>query len=189
MDKKTKKAIYESVMKNIAKTVKQRILESRNVNESDENIPDGMNVVFSGKSAYFEGDDVEKFIQKELGCKCTHAVSKKTAYLVTGEKPGPNKLDKADELGIPVISEKEFYAKFGLKPKKKVNESYTDIYGNEIPDDVEYPYCIYIDGDCVGEYTDYDEAKKEFDQYCLEYPDACIDILSWDGEISYDGIN
>jgi len=36
---------------------------------------------------------------------------------VTGEKPGPNKVAKAKELGITILSEEEFYKKFNLDPQ------------------------------------------------------------------------
>lgn len=42
-----------------------------------------------------------------LGAHPTSSVSKRTGYLIVGDKPG-SKLDKARTLGIPVLSEREF---------------------------------------------------------------------------------
>ena len=38
----------------------------------------------------------------------TNSVSKKTAGLVVGEEPGASKLSKAQQTGIPLITEAEF---------------------------------------------------------------------------------
>ena len=42
------------------------------------------------------------------GGKNSGSISGKTAYLLAGEKAGPEKLKKAESLGIQVISEDDF---------------------------------------------------------------------------------
>ena len=73
----------------------------------------GLKIVFSGSSQWFSGDACEAFLTSR-GAKCSHSVSSKTDYLITGMKPGQSKLDKAKTLGVTIISEEEFFAKFGL---------------------------------------------------------------------------
>jgi DNA ligase (NAD+) len=46
---------------------------------------------------------------ERLGGKVSGSVSRKTSYLVVGEDAG-SKLDKATELGVPVLNEEEFKA-------------------------------------------------------------------------------
>lgn len=108
MTVKQKKALYESIMMDVAKIVKRRILES----DSDKQV-----VVFTGKSKYFEGDAVEKFIEKNTDFETTHALSDNTYLLITGSKPGPNKLEDAKKRGITVMSEDVFWEKYGLTDK------------------------------------------------------------------------
>jgi len=63
-------------------------------------------IVASGKLENYSRDGIqEKLI--ELGAKPTNAVSKKTDYLIVGEGAG-SKLSKAQELGIPTLSETQF---------------------------------------------------------------------------------
>ena len=73
----------------------------------------GLKIVFSGSSQWFKGDDCEKFLESR-GAKCSHSVSSKTDYLVTGIKPGQSKLDKAATLGVKTLSEDEFFAQYKL---------------------------------------------------------------------------
>ncbi|MRR31193.1 NAD-dependent DNA ligase LigA, partial [bacterium] len=59
--------------------------------------------VVTGTLHGFSRDGIKEFIQ-EYGGKVTDSVSKKTSYLVAGEAPG-SKLDKARELGVPILNE------------------------------------------------------------------------------------
>ena len=42
------------------------------------------------------------------GGKSSGSISGKTAYLLAGEKPGPEKLKKAETLGVEIIDEARF---------------------------------------------------------------------------------
>ena len=66
----------------------------------------GKTLVVTGTLSRYARDEIETLI-KELGGKATGSVSKKTDYLVVGENAG-SKLDKAKELGVPVLTEEEF---------------------------------------------------------------------------------
>lgn len=70
----------------------------------------GMTVVFTGKSKYFIGEDMENFLQKN-GAKTSHSVSKNVDLLVIGEKPSAGKLAKAGELGITILHEEDLYSR------------------------------------------------------------------------------
>ncbi|HWQ72100.1 MAG TPA: NAD-dependent DNA ligase LigA [Desulfitobacteriaceae bacterium] len=66
----------------------------------------GKSIVVTGKLERWDRRMIETFIE-EHGGKAASSVSKKTAFVVAGEKAG-SKLAKARELGIPVITEDEF---------------------------------------------------------------------------------
>ena len=66
----------------------------------------GKTIVATGKLEHFTRDEINIKILS-LGGKPGSSVSKKTDYLICGEKAG-SKLTKAQSLGIPVLSETEF---------------------------------------------------------------------------------
>jgi DNA ligase (NAD+) len=63
----------------------------------------GLTFVVTGTLPTFSRDGVKEFIQSHGG-KVTDSVSKKTSYVIAGEAPG-SKIDKARELGVPVLDE------------------------------------------------------------------------------------
>ena len=68
----------------------------------------GMTFVLTGALERFTREEAAALIEGRGG-KASGSVSKKTAYVVAGENAG-SKLRKANELGIPVLTEDEFAA-------------------------------------------------------------------------------
>jgi len=71
----------------------------------------GKIVVLTGTLAALTRDEAKERIEA-AGGKVTGSVSKKTDYVVAGEEAG-SKLDKAKELGVAVLDEKEFLKLLG----------------------------------------------------------------------------
>jgi DNA ligase (NAD+) len=67
----------------------------------------GMTLVVTGTLETMSREQAESEITSRGG-KAASSVSKKTVALVTGVSPGQSKVNKATELGVPVIDEKQF---------------------------------------------------------------------------------
>ncbi len=67
----------------------------------------GLNIVISGTFQKFSRDELKKLIEQNGG-KNTGSISKNTSYVLAGENMGPSKLERANSLGVPVISEDDF---------------------------------------------------------------------------------
>lgn len=67
----------------------------------------GKTFVVSGVFSRFSRDEIKADIEQHGG-KVSSSISGKTDYVLAGEKMGPEKLKKAEKLGVPIISEDEY---------------------------------------------------------------------------------
>lgn len=72
----------------------------------------GMTVVVTGTLQSWSRKEIEELIER-LGGRAAGSVSRKTSFVLVGESPG-SKLEKARELGVPILTEQEFKERFGL---------------------------------------------------------------------------
>lgn len=70
----------------------------------------GISIVVSGVFSHFSREELKNMIEKHGG-KNISSISKNTTFVLAGENMGPSKKQKADELGIPIITEEEFLNK------------------------------------------------------------------------------
>lgn len=73
----------------------------------DSHVLDGKSFVVSGVFEHYSRDELKETI-KNNGGKVISAISGKLDYLLAGDKMGPAKKDKADKLGITILTEEEF---------------------------------------------------------------------------------
>ena len=108
-------SISKSVKRFFANTQNRKIIErlkkaglnlvgEKKVNES--NLFEGKSFVLTGTLSSMSRENAKEIIQRHGGAVIS-AVSKNTSYVVAGDSPG-SKLDKAQKLGIPVLSEEQF---------------------------------------------------------------------------------
>lgn len=85
--------------------VQLEIVETADDEKTD--ILQGKTFVISGVFTHHSRDEYKEMIERNGG-KNTGSISKKTDYILAGENMGPAKLEKAQKLGIPIISEDDF---------------------------------------------------------------------------------
>jgi DNA ligase (NAD+) len=88
--------------------VQFEIVEKINPNATEKFL--GKTFVVSGVFAEFSRDELKKTIE-DNGGKVGSSISAKTDFVVAGDNMGPAKLEKANKLNIPILSEQEFIAK------------------------------------------------------------------------------
>ena len=90
-------------------------LKAHGLNFSVEQPSASASDALSGKTIVISGtfsisrDDMKALIEKHGG-KNSGSVSSKTSFLLSGAKPGPEKIRKCEELGVPVVDEASFLA-------------------------------------------------------------------------------
>lgn len=75
--------------------------------ETASNILSGQTIVISGTFAQHSREEYKKIIE-DNGGKNTGSISKKTSFILAGEGMGPSKREKAEKLGITIMSETDF---------------------------------------------------------------------------------
>lgn len=85
----------------------QKPAETDNQTVNPDNPFSGKTIVVTGKVEPYTRDEMNSLIAS-LGAVAGSSVTRKTDYLVCGEKAG-SKLSKAQELGIPVLTPEEFF--------------------------------------------------------------------------------
>ena len=88
-------------------------LRAHGLQFSARELPGGLSEALSGKTIVVSGTfsvsrDEMKAIISRHGGRNSGSISGKTTFLLAGENPGPEKLRKCGELGIPVLGEEAF---------------------------------------------------------------------------------
>ena len=84
------------------------IVEKINPNATEKFV--GKTFVVSGVFTQFSRDELKKTIE-DNGGKVGSSISAKTDFVVAGDNMGPAKLEKANKLNIPILSEEDFINK------------------------------------------------------------------------------
>lgn len=92
----------------------------------------GLSIVISGSFRDHSRDELKAMIEAHGG-KNLAAVSANTSYLLAGDKIGPAKLQKAQKLGIRIISEDDFYSMIADKMVGGIAEETADTAGTAVP--------------------------------------------------------
>jgi DNA ligase (NAD+) len=84
------------------------IVQEASSGSDSENLPlNGLSIVVSGVFEKYSRDELKDLIEK-MGGQNVSSLSSKTSYLLAGEKMGPEKRKKAEQIGISIISEEDF---------------------------------------------------------------------------------
>lgn len=107
----TAMAVYdyfaEPAHREIVRRLREAGLQMQVVEQRVSNRLEGMTIVVSGVFEHFSRDEIKASIEQHGG-KAAGSISGKTTYLLAGAKMGPEKLRKAEKLGVPILSEEEY---------------------------------------------------------------------------------
>ncbi|MDR1761179.1 MAG: NAD-dependent DNA ligase LigA [Bacteroidales bacterium] len=113
--------IAESIKQHLKNPVNQAIIEQLRVHGVQLQVAEteqvhttplsqaltGKAIVVSGVFQQYSRDEIKALIETHGG-KNLSSVSKNTSFVLAGEGIGPSKLEKAQQLGIPIVTEQEF---------------------------------------------------------------------------------
>lgn len=104
--------VNEDKIKKLLEIISIKTPQTKNKSHK-KSIFDGKNIVLTGTMS--KPRNKIKEILEKLGAKVTSSVSKKTDFVIYGQKAG-SKYKKALELGVKLLSEKEFWKKIDHPP-------------------------------------------------------------------------
>ena len=87
-------------------------MEIREEEKPKADVLEGKKFVVSGVFDNYSRDEIKRLIEI-YGGKNVSSISSKTDYVLAGHNMGPQKKQKAEELGIPIISEEDFEKMIG----------------------------------------------------------------------------
>lgn len=88
-------------------------MKAEEVDTSDHtDILKDLSIVISGVFSHYSRDEYKEIIEKNGG-KNVGSISSKTSFILAGDNMGPSKLEKAQKLGVKIMSEDEFLALIG----------------------------------------------------------------------------
>lgn len=123
-------AIANSIHEYCASDVGRKTLESlgregvdltEEVIATDSAVLEGKSLVVTGTLSKYTRDEIKSLIEKHGG-RAASGVSKKTDFLVAGENAG-SKLEKANKLGVAVLTELQFEALIDGRPSRQGDET------------------------------------------------------------------
>ncbi len=82
----------------------------------------GKSIVISGVFQHHSRDEYKKMIEANGG-KNVGSISKNTSFILAGDNMGPAKLEKAQKLGVQIMSEEEFLSIIGNSLAMQVEEA------------------------------------------------------------------
>lgn len=108
----------QSLIERLAKAGVQFELEQKD-ESARGNTLEGLSIVISGVFHTVSRDELKALIESQGGRNMGN-ISGKTSFVIAGENMGPSKRQKAEELGIEILNEEEFFARYsGLRDKIK----------------------------------------------------------------------
>ncbi len=91
------------------------------------NILEGKSIVISGVFTHHSRDEYKALIEQHGG-KNVGSISGKTSFILAGDNMGPSKLQKAEKLGVQIVSEDEFLKMIGGTESKPDTPIQLDLF-------------------------------------------------------------
>ena len=94
---------------------------------SENQVLAGMNIVVSGVFSTMSRDEIKQLIE-DLGGKNVSSISKKTSFVLAGDKMGPEKRKKAESLGVEIKSEDDFLKMIGKNESESQSQYQLELF-------------------------------------------------------------